>query len=579
MPIKAETLDVEAFLTPDNLACQIARQFQEWDQFRSGWRDEKSELRNFLYATDTSTTSLASLPWMNRTTLPKLTQIYDNLKANYVNALFPRDKWLMFEPGDETELSKEKAETVEKYILTKLKEDNFRTTANTLVDDYLIYGNAFATVEWVEDYFKYDEGKDTEEIVKRFVGPRIVRISPLDIVFNPTAARWEDTPKIIRSLVSIGTLEKLDIRDDIMGKVHSNRRMVGSSTSVDKSEAYVADGFSSIEHYYSSGFVELLTFYGDIYDKYTNEFKAKRKIVVVDRAYIAYDEQFSSWLGEDAVFHAGWRTRPDNLWAMGPLDNLVGIQYRADHLENLKADVFDQVAVPSLKIKGHVDDFDQGPGARIILGEEGDVEYLAPEVSALNANNEIPLLFNIMEEFAGAPRQAMGIRTPGEKTATEFQGLSDGASRIFQHKTAQLEIELFEKIFNAQLEAAVRNMNSSDTIKVFDDEAQMEIFKTIKRSDIVSKGKLRPVGARHFADKLRRIADLNNLIGIKNADPTIGVHLSGKMLAKKITDEMEVPDLYEEMVGISEQAEIQEAALDQEADTLEGLQEKQDIGV
>ena len=48
---------------------------------------------------------------------------------------------------------------------------------------------------------------------------------------------------------------------------------------------------------------------------------------------------------------AGWRPRPDNLYAMGPLDNLVGMQYRIDHLENLKSDVFDQIAYPILKIR------------------------------------------------------------------------------------------------------------------------------------------------------------------------------------------------------------------------------------
>jgi hypothetical protein len=41
---------------------------------------------------------------------------------------------------------------------------------------------------------------------------------------------------------------------------------------------------------------------------------------------------------------------------MGPLDNLVGMQYRIDHLENLKADVFDLIAFPPLKIKGYVED-------------------------------------------------------------------------------------------------------------------------------------------------------------------------------------------------------------------------------
>jgi hypothetical protein len=74
------------------------------------------------------------------------------------------------------------------------------------------------------------------------------------------------------------------------------------------------------------------------------------------------NEENPSWLGKCPIFHAGWRERPDNLYAMGPLDNLVGMQYRIDHLENLKADVFDQIAYPILKIRGDVEDFDFEPG-------------------------------------------------------------------------------------------------------------------------------------------------------------------------------------------------------------------------
>ena len=94
---------------------------------------------------------------------------------------------------------------------------------------------------------------------------------------------------------------------------------------------------------------------------------------------------------------------------MGPLDNLVGLQYRIDHLENLKADVFDQIAYPILKIKGgDVEDFVFEPGARIYLGDEGDVGYMSPDTTALQADLQIQNLADTMEEMAGAPRQGYG---------------------------------------------------------------------------------------------------------------------------------------------------------------------------
>jgi len=97
--------------------------------------------------------------------------------------------------------------------------------------------------------------------------------------------------------------------------------------------------------------------------------------------------------------------------AMGPLDNLVGMQYRIDHLENLKADVFDLIAFPPIKQKGYVEDWNWGPGEKIFMAEDADVESLAPDTTALNADQQIHELEMQMEEMAGAPKEAMGIRS------------------------------------------------------------------------------------------------------------------------------------------------------------------------
>jgi len=46
----------------------------------------------------------------------------------------------------------------------------------------------------------------------------------------------------------------------------------------------------------------------------------------------------------------------------------------------------------------------------------------------------------IMEEMAGAPKEAMGIRTPGEKTRYEVQSLENRSGRIFNHKVLNFSI-------------------------------------------------------------------------------------------------------------------------------------------
>ena len=68
-------LDVEHTLDPDNLAVEIFNRYNEWNNMRRPKIEEWKELRNYLYATDTRTTSNAVLPWSNNTTTPKLTQL------------------------------------------------------------------------------------------------------------------------------------------------------------------------------------------------------------------------------------------------------------------------------------------------------------------------------------------------------------------------------------------------------------------------------------------------------------------------------------------------------------------------
>jgi hypothetical protein len=247
---------------------------------------------------------------------------------------------------------------------------------------------------------------------------------------------------------------------------------------------------------------------------------------------------------------------------MGPLDNLVGMQYRIDHLENLRADVFDQVAFPVIKIKGDVEDFDFQPGSRIYCGDEGDVSYLQSDAAgtALTADNQINILENRMEQLAGAPREAMGIRTPGEKTAFEINSLQNAASRIFQNKTQHFERIFVEPILNAMLEAARRNMDASDVIRVFDEAIGTTIFQTITKEDITAKGKIVPMGARHFAERAQRLQNLQQLWQIKSADPSVAAHMSGKEFARILAEELGEKNLFSENISVYENYETQKTA-------------------
>ena len=577
-----ETIELQHMLGPDHMAVEIATRWQTWSNLRQSKLEEWKELRNYLYATDTKTTKNAMLPWSNSTTTPKLTQIMDNLHANYFATLFPQQKWMRFEADTRDSNVKAKRDVIQAYMNNKVRQSKLVDTASDLLYDYIQYGNCFATVAWEDNY----QVKEAGDLVVNYVGPKVVRISPYDLCFNPTASSFEKAPKIIRSIKTLGEIRAMIENDPsnshlegVFTKMLGARASVRGADSEYKADGFIADGFSSIQEYYESDYVEILTFYGDFYDTAEGKLHSDRIITVVDRAYVLANEENPSWLGSAPIFHAGWRPRPDNLYAMGPLDNLVGMQYRIDHLENLKADVFDQIAYPIMKIRGDVEDFDFEPGARIYLGEEGDVGYLAPDATALQADLQIRLLEDKMEEMAGAPKQAMGIRTAGEKTAFEVQSLQNAASRIFEHKTAHFERVFLEPILNAMLEVSRRNMNMSDTIRVMDDATGAVLFRTITKDDITAKGKIVPVGARHFAERARRVQNLTQLYQIKLADPSVAAHMSGKEFARILADELGEPTLFSENIAVSEQLETQQQMQEAEAVNQEQLMAAQQMGI
>jgi hypothetical protein len=567
--MSGKTLDLSRLITPDLLGTTIANNFIKWETLRQNRINSWKEVQQYIYATDTTQTTNSKLPWNNKTTLPKLCQIRDNLYANYIATMFPKRKWLMWEGDDQESQVKGKKDTIESYMAWSIDRTSFKKEVNKLVLDYIDYGNCFATVEWVDGSVELPDRSQVG-----YVGPVVRRINPMDLVFNPIAPTFEESPKIVRTLVSLGEVKKFlqkEVKDqDELEKamaIYEYLRNVrvecmsnyAEADLVVKDELFNIAGFDSYRQYLESNYVELLTFYGDLYDAENDVLLENHVITVADRHKVVCKKANPSFFGHAPIYHAGWRIRQDNLWAMGPLDNLVGMQYRIDHLENLKADVFDLIAFPPLKVKGYVEDFKWGPFEQIVVGDDGDVEVMSPAVQALNADMQIDRLQMQMEEMAGAPKEAMGFRTPGEKTMYEVQRLENAAARIFQNKVAQFEQTMVEPLLNAMLEMARRKM-TGQTIRVFDNEYEVVKFQELTKNDITGNGRIKPIAAQHFAERANQIQNITQFFQtLVAADPDIKMHWSSIKLARLTEDllDLDTQDLVEPYIRLAEQADAQ----------------------
>jgi hypothetical protein len=566
-----KTVDLLEIITPDQKACEISNLFVDWESRRQPKVAEWKEVQEYIFATDTTKTSNSKLPWSNKTTLPKLCQIRDNLHANYMAAMFPQRKWMAWEGSTPADDNVDKKEAIESYMGWVVDRNQYYNTVSQLVYDYIDYGNCFTMPEWL------DMSNKTESMDQvGYVGPAPRRISPLDIVFNPVAPSFEQSPKIIRSMITLGEVKQMldassideesletaqnlwkylkDIRENSQSAIHQSIAV--------KDRIYNISGFDSYQAYLGSNMAEVLTFYGDIFDYHTEKLQKNVVIKIIDRHKIIYEKPNNSSFGYAPIYHCGWRLRPDNLWASGPLDNLVGMQYRIDHLENMKADVFDLIAYPPLKIKGYVEDFDWAPMERIYVGDDGDIELLSPDVQALQADTEIAILEAKMEEFAGSPKEAMGFRTPGEKTKYEVQSLENAAGRIFQNKITYFERHITENLLNAMLELARRNM-TTETIRIFDDEFKINVFTQLSVHDITGLGRIKPIAARHFAEQANMIQNLNNFYSsVAGQDPAVLQHFSSVRTAQVWEALLDIKSwkVVEPFIRLSEQADAQRLA-------------------
>ena len=118
-----------------------------------------------------------------------------------------------------------------------------------------------------------------------------------------------------------------------------------------------------------------------------------------------------------------------------------------------------------------------------------------------------------------------------------------------------------ESWLNAMLEVSARNLDKQDVVRVIDDDLGVQQFMSITKEDITASGKLRPIGARHFAAQAQLV---QNLQGMSSSVlwQVVSPHLSGKKLAGLIEDVLGLQrfQLFSPNVAVFEQQETQRLA-------------------
>lgn len=544
---------------PHNIATYVSGLYDSYQSYRTMNRAKWEELESYLFATDT--TSLKGGSAHDHTThIPIISSLKEELEAIMYSTILPHEDFLAWKPYSPEAATKDVRHKVLAYLKNRHSLNEFEKTFRKLIQDLVIYGNCFCQVTYVNE--------TTDGV--GYVGPKVKRISPYDIVFDPTRTDFKRTPKILRAVMTMGEFLTFadgvpDVDSEVIERMKERRTSVTalSRSELNKGNQYTPDGFTDMMAYYKSGVVEVLFYYGDVYDEDVGEVRPNRCAIVVDRVALLAEteEKYPN------IFKGSWSEKPDSLWSQGPLDKVVGLNYQINHRENSKSDALDRFIYPDKVFVGDVEEiYDEATGqTKYLAPEGGGVSDITPDTTVLTADMHQERLMQHARAAAGLPPQLLGFRTPGEKTAFEVQNLDDAALRKFLHKAAQFEMDLLEPVVKAELVLGAENYTSMFRAITSNDEG-LPIMMEVTKDDLLSNGKLVPVGARRFARQNQQMSMLNQLANT-NLFSIIQQHLDTFKVAKVVEElgGFDSFEFFEKFAGIRDQAEAQfEAALQEQ---------------
>ena len=539
-------------LQHEDLEKAILSFFREFDAGKEGIRKEWDEIEQYRFATDTTQTINAKGGFTHSTHLPDVLVIGNTLEALFWNTLFPNDNWFKWKPYESQAASLEVVKAITSYTKNRHERCSQELEYNKMVDDFVYKGNAFSHTFYVKQ-----EG---------FNGSKTKRVSPHDIVFNPAEPVFADADKVVREnmpegeFLSLMNMEGFD--DGKIQKIVQNRshgRQSRTDFSQGKDRQYIPAGFNSYSTYVKKGFVEVLWFYGSMYDLDSGEI-LKNHCVVVAEGQVVYMEEAEVVNGQVPIRHCPYHKRSENLWGMSPLAPLVGLNYMRNHRENAKSDALDRMIEPDMVFQGDVES--------IYDDETGKTIYLAPEgggVSELPISNQIssfnPELDRLKQEelvASGLPQEFMGFRTAGEKTLGEVTSLADGAMRGFVHKAQAFEKQILAPSLNFELALEREYMTGLIEAPYTQPDGIIE-FLQIDKNKLSVSGILTAVGSTRYSRNLKILTTLTQLSGtalFQMAASDVDPHALSRLLEDLTETELE--GIFRENAALIAQAEQQQ---------------------
>lgn len=173
-----KVLEIAAFTGRDDPAAFVSNLWDTYNNQRAAWLQEKVELQQYIFATDTTTTT--NRTFRGRTPLRSPSLLSFGITFIQITSLhyFPMIVGYSGKGYTKKDSSRRKAKVITAYMENKTRESRFRQEVSRLLYDYIDFGNAFVIPSYERRYKKDRNGT----LSPGYTGPRGHRISPHDIV-------------------------------------------------------------------------------------------------------------------------------------------------------------------------------------------------------------------------------------------------------------------------------------------------------------------------------------------------------------------------------------------------------------
>ena len=531
-PINLNGMGEFTDIRSDQLAVALANKFRLMMLARQARFTLWTELHDFAMQTDTSDTSNAT-SWKNNIAVPVIPYILDVLTAQYYRILFPQKDWFEVVPHDILK-NAQKAKFVKAYLLRQFAQLNVQPKLREVIRETVLYGNSLCG--FVEQ------------------GGKLVFVKPpiQDWCRDVFAQNFDNSFLACRFRVPYASLFSLYPEDKVrrMGDIYKDSELYTSwlknrNLMIEKYNPFLTDRLNQ------RGFAELIYFYGDFYNEETQEILKDRLIIVGNGTTILYNEECL----DKPFVQAQYRETLDDGYGTG-LENLTGIAWHINKLQNNIADVMDIIANPICVVKSENDvKFNYVPNAQIQMSREDSIEFISPDHSVLNQYKQIDFLFEMAKKVSGAQEEKIGQRQPGEKTATEVTLLSQGADNLFEHFAKQFEyfviIPLLKKAYRMFVENVTKQGQMPFTY--FDQTSGMN------ESIIFTAGELDNmefdfVGASQMVDQSTKAQQCITLLELRAKYPEVHNNISGAAVVEQLIKDLGVvnPNIFKPGEGIEE---------------------------